>query len=150
LKTPPAKHESVGLGQTAKKKELLKYFGQWDDKHHLLLLPGAEVGPTQTGELFPLFKSEDQQRVVFNRIPGNMHEVALKGAEQDIVAAAALVDFEVPVGHFAFLFSEDLEDMYPSFLASEEMAATNVVGFKTDPEDFRGMKACDSLLKECK
>ena len=55
--------------QSGKRKELIEYFKLWDAAGRLELVPVTEVPADRRGTLFPVFKDEHTQRIVFNRIP---------------------------------------------------------------------------------
>ena len=74
---------------------------QWDRAKRLLLVDAENVPANQRGEVFPVFKSVDEDRVVFNRIPRNSVERHIRGASQSTPCGAELCELHIPIGHRA-------------------------------------------------
>ena len=64
-------------------------------------------------------------------------------------AASDLIEIEVPNGHTAYVYTEDLNDFYPAFSGNLNRAATNAVNIGFDPEVFNGTRAYRMLQKRC-
>ncbi len=118
------------LWQRGARHKLLAYFRDWDRAGRLYLADAASCPRDRRGELFPVYKSIHKDRVVFNRIPQNFWERPLERFSATTPVGAELVELEIPPGSSARLFSEDLADFYPSFVASPQRAVTNAVAYR--------------------
>ena len=76
-------------GRTA---NILAFLRQWDDHGRLLPEPSGATDRTQQGSLFPVPKSAEEDRIVFNRIPRNRHEQHLAGYAKFTPAGSDFVD----------------------------------------------------------
>lgn len=142
---PPAS----GLRQRGQRKEILAHLRRWDDSGRLLLVDAADVPAAQRGELFPVFKSGDEDRIVFNRIPRNQLERHVGGFSSLTPAAPCLVELELPPDCEAHVWSEDLSDFYPAFQAGETRGCTNALGLPLPPTLFEGTEAFKRLARRC-
>ena len=103
----------------------------------------------QQGSLVAVPKSETQDRVVFNRIPRNAHEVHLPGYARFGIGGHELADIEVPPGASLRLFSDDLSDAVPAFRASRARGASNALAWTAPAEVFEGSRALQDMRRNC-
>ena len=73
--------------------------------------------PRECGTLFAVYKSEDKDRIVFNGIPQNMLEAHLPGFAKLLPSGADFADLILDPGDKIRIFSDDLSDCLPSFMA---------------------------------
>ncbi|CAK0900373.1 unnamed protein product, partial [Prorocentrum cordatum] len=136
--------------QAGKPGDLLEYLKQWDDVGRLELVDAADSPQALRGTLFPVFKDASTQRVVFNRIARNSSELPLGGFSRLTPSAAMLVDLEVPAGSVLRVWADDLQDFYPAFDCTYDMACTNDVALPLPTRLYEGFAALGPLRKRCR
>ena len=102
---------------SAPRKEALEFARQLDAAGRLHLARVDEAPADQRMNLIAVYKNADIDRTVWDRRRRNHLEVHLCGAAADMPAGYDLAEMEVPPGHQAFLFCDDISDMYPTFIA---------------------------------
>ncbi|CAK0890054.1 unnamed protein product, partial [Prorocentrum cordatum] len=100
--------------------------------------PARPARQALRGTLFPVFKDANTQRVVFNRIARNSAELPLGGFSRLAPSAAVLVDLEVPAGFVLRVWADDLQDFYPAFDCTYDMACTNDVALPLPTRLYEG------------
>ena len=80
--------------------------------------------------LISVYKSPTVDRTVWDRRRRNYLEQHLKGAASDMPAGYDLTDIEVPNGHYAHSFCDDVSEMYPSFIAPPSRARSNAIAIE--------------------
>ncbi|CAK0886346.1 unnamed protein product, partial [Prorocentrum cordatum] len=136
--------------QAGKPGDLLQYLKQWDDVGRLELVDAADSPQALRGTLFPVFKDANTQRVVFNRIARNSAELPLGGFSRLTPSAAMLVDLEVPAGFVLRVWADDLQDFYPAFDCTHDMACTNDVAPPLPTRPYEGFAALGRLRGRCR
>ncbi|CAK0813826.1 unnamed protein product, partial [Prorocentrum cordatum] len=136
--------------QAGKPGDLLEHLKQWDDVGRLELVDAADSPQALRGTLFPVFKDASTQRVVFNRIARNSSELPLGGFSRLTPSAAVLVDLEVPAGSVLRVWADDLQDFYPAFDCTYDMACTNDVALPLPTRLYEGFAALGRLRKRCR
>ena len=92
--------------------------------------------------LLAVYKSEEIDRTVWDRRRRNCREVHLSGAAADLPTGYDLTDVELPGDDYtAYLFPDDVSDMYPCFVSSTDRAKTNCLAVELTPHECICMKA---------
>ena len=89
-----------------------------------LALP-EEAFKDQRMSLIAVYTNPTVDRTVWERRRRNDPEVNLKGSTGDMPVGYDLTEIEVPAGQYAYLFCDDVSEMYPSFIAPPSRARTN-------------------------
>ena len=105
--------------------------------------------PTEQGALFPVFKDDRTDRIVFNRVPRNRVEFHLPGYARYTIGGHDLLELHVPAGHQMRFFTDDLADCYPAMRASADRARTNSLAFTASLQSFAGTRAHRQFLRRC-
>ena len=101
--------DSVASGpQRGLQQDIIQYLMQWDARHRLLLEAPWTTSRDQQGSLFAVPKNESQDRIVFNRVPRNGHEVHLPGYARYGIGGHDLTNIILPPGAALSIFSDDL------------------------------------------
>ena len=129
--------------------DILGYLQQWDHHHRLLLEPPWTTSRTQQGTLFPVPKTADTDRIVFNRIPRNRHEMHLPGYARFTVGGHDLIELVMQPGDALRIFAEDLADCFPSFRASRARGVSNALAWTAPVAAFHGTRAYRDLERNC-
>ena len=74
---------TTGSKQTGKATVMLSFFEEWDRADHLLLVDARKVPLHNRGTWFRVYKDENVDRPVFNRVRRNAREVAIQGLSID-------------------------------------------------------------------
>ena len=114
-----------------------------------MLEPPAAVDRTQQGSLFPVPKSVEEDRIVFNRIPRNRYEEHLAGYAKFTPAGSDFVDIEAPANSDCLIYADDLADAFPSFRASRERGSSNSLSWTAPIAAFEGTRALADLRRHC-
>ena len=85
-----------------------------------------------------VYKDKDWDRTVWDRRRRNFRKTHLKGAGSSMPGGYELCELEVPAGHFAHLFVDDLADMYLTFSAPPERVIANAMALELDAFDCAG------------
>ena len=141
---------SVAPPQRSCSSELVDYLRRWDDAGRLLLVETGGVAPGDCGGLFPVPKDEHTDRIVFNRVPRNAREVHLNGYAKFTVSGHDLVDLEVPEGSSVRIWSEDISDFFPAFVASPARGRTNALSTTAPLSAFEGTRAHSDFVNRCR
>ncbi|CAK0850516.1 unnamed protein product [Prorocentrum cordatum] len=136
--------------QTGKPGDLLQYLKQWDDVGRLELGDVTDSPQALRGTLFPVFKDANTQRVVFNRIARNSAELPLGGFSRLTPGAATLVGLEVPAGFVLRVWADDLQDFYPAYDCTYDMACTNDAALHLPTRLYEGFAALGRLRRRCR
>ena len=80
-------------------------------------------------------------RTVWDRRRRNWREIHITGAASDLPTGYDFCDCEVGPSQRAFLFADDISDMYPSFIAPSIRAITNGIAIELTPEECVGVHA---------
>ena len=112
---------------------------------HLARPEEAPVGDRMN--VLAVYKSETVDRTVWDRRRRNCREAHLKGAASDLPGGYELCELEVPVGEKAFVFADDIADMYPTFIAPPERAVTNAMAVELAASECEHMKAFKRFAK---
>ena len=131
-------------------RELIDYLRRWDSAGRLLLVEPGGVPKSQCGGLFPVAKDEATDRIVFNRIPRNAHEVHLTGYAKYTVSGHDLIDLEVPPNCEPRIWSQDISDYFPAFAASPARGRSNALSSTAPLAAFEGTRAHANLLRACR
>ena len=129
--------------------QILGYLQQWDRHHRLLLEPPWTTSRDQQGTLFPVPKSASVDRIVFNRIPRNAHEVHLPGYARFTVGGHELAELVMEPGDEIHIFAEDLSDCFPSFRAPRARGVSNALAWTAPVAAFKGTRALHDLERNC-
>jgi hypothetical protein len=132
------------MKQSGEEGELVAYAKSWDKQGKLWLCGEDEVPSGKRSKFIPVWKDEHTDRIVHDRRRMNAMEAHLGGSSRDLASAADFIEMEVPPGWEARLWTDDLIDMYPSFVASKERAQTNAVARVFPSSCFEGTKALKS------
>ena len=138
---PPAVDLPPPQQQRGATSDVLAFMWQWDRHGRLHLEPPWMTPRSEQGSLFPVWKSDTEDRVVFNRIPRNSKEFHLPGHAKFTVGGHELCEIQVPPNSQMRLFSDDLSDAFPSFVASKARARSNALAWTAPAEQFRGTAA---------
>ncbi|CAK0886367.1 unnamed protein product [Prorocentrum cordatum] len=137
--------------QAGKPGDLLQYLKQWDDVGRLELVDAADIPQALRGStLFPVFMDANTQMVVFNRTARNSAELPLGGFSRLTPSAATLVDLEVPAGSVLRVWADDLQDFYPAFDCTYDMARTDDVAPPLPTRLYEGFAALGRLRRRCR
>ena len=107
----------------AHRTEALEFARQIYFAGRLYLATIAEAPGDQRMHLISPYKSPTVDRTVWDRRRRNYLEEHLKGAASDMPAGYDLTDIEVPDGHYAHMFCDDVSEMYPSFIFTTQSSA---------------------------
>ena len=88
-----------------------------------------------------VYKSDTVDRTVWDRRRRNCREAHLKGAAGDLPGGYELCEIEVPEGHRAYVFADDIADMYPTFIAPRERACTNGMAIELTEDECKHLRA---------
>ena len=111
--------------------------------------PPWTIPRDELGSLFAVPKSEAVDRVVFNRVPRNAKELHLPGFAKFCIGGHDLTDLIAPQGHAITLYSDDLNDAFPSFRASRARAVSNGIAWTAPADAFEGTYAHKMLVYDC-
>ena len=126
LRLPCASQHPVPRAyQSGSQQGLLDYLQKWDNFDRLELVDASDVAPKSRGTLFPVPKSEFEDRIVFNCIQQNAEEGHLAGASIDTPAGHQLTELIIPQGSVARISADDLSDCFPAFRGSLARAKRN-------------------------
>lgn len=129
--------------------DVLGYLRKWDERHRLLLEPPWTTCRTQQGTLFAVPKTEDVDRVVFNRIPRNAQEVHLPGYARFCIGGHDFTELLLGPGTEVKLFADDLSDAFPAFRASRARGVSNALAWTAPVAAFAGTRAYHDLQRNC-
>ena len=147
---PRASQHSVPRAyQSGSQRGLIDYLRKWDDFDRLDLIDASEVAPKSRGTLFPVPKSEFEDRIVFNCIPQNAQEGHLGGASIDTPSGHQFTELYIQPGKVARVSADDLSDCFPAFRGSLSRAKRNALAAPLCPYKFSGMKAFARLQRRC-
>ena len=125
----------------APRTEALEFIRQLD-KTGRLFLSEPELAPKgERMSLIAVFKNAEIDRTVWDRRRRNNLEFHIRGAAACLPAGYELTELCVGPGMQAYLYTDDIADMYPSFLASAERARTNALAIELSSEECAGLKA---------
>ena len=97
-----------------------------------------------------VYKSETVDRTVWDRRRRNCSEAHLKGAASDLPGGYELCEIEVPDGQRAYVFADDIADMYPTFTAPPERARTNGMAIELTVDECKHLRAYRNFLRKSK
>ena len=101
----------------ADRSEAVKFAELIDSAGRLYLARPEEAPAGDRMNVLAVYKSETVDRTVWDRRRRNCREAHLKGAASDLPGGYELCELEVPLGHQAYVFADDIADMYPTFVA---------------------------------
>ena len=145
----PAERLVASGPQRGLQGDILGYLRQWDAHRRLLLEPPSSTSRTQQGTLFPVPKSAEADRIVFNRIPRNIHETHLPGYARYTVGGHEFTEVVMGPRSVRRIFAEDLADCFPSFKASRARGVTNALAWTAPASAFAGTLALRELELNC-
>ena len=125
----------------ASRDEAITYVQTLDKANRLFLADCSECPPKDRMNLLAVYKSESVDRTVWDRRRRNWRERHVAGAASDLPTGYDLVDCFVGPQQRAYLFADDISDMYPCFVAPPTRALTNGIAIELTPEECHGMKA---------
>ena len=127
---------------SAPREEAIAFAKQLDRAGRLFLATPEEAPKEDRMNVLAVYKSEDIDRTVWDRRRRNFREVHLSGAAADLPTGYDLTDVELPGEDYkAYLFLDDVSDMYPCFVSSTDRAKTNCLAIELTPTECFGMKA---------
>ena len=145
----PAVQEVKAPPQRGATADVLAYLRQWDAAGRLLLEHPRHALATEQGSLFPVYKDDVTDRIVFNRVPRNRVEFHLPGYARYTVSGHDLLEIDVPKGSKVRFYTDDLADCYPAMDASVDRGRSNALSFTAPLQAFAGTRAHRQFLRRC-
>ena len=125
----------------APRKEALEFVQQLDAAGRLVLALPEEAPAGERMNLIAVYKNEAIDRTVWDRRRRNHIEYHIRGAAASLPAGYELCEIEVTPGTKAFLYVDDVADMYPSFVSTRERALTNALAIELTADECRLFRA---------
>ena len=119
----------------------MSFLRQWDVCGRLHLEPSRSIPSLVCGSLFAAPKTAEVDRVVFNRIPQNALEYHPPGYAKFSAGGHELTEIIVPPGCSRRIWLDDLNDAYPSFVATRARAR-KALAWTAPAEAFLRRDAC--------
>ena len=134
----------------ADRREACKFAELIDSAGRLYLATPKEAPAGERMNVLAVYKSETVDRTVWDRRRRNCREAHLKGAASDLPGGYELCEIEVPDGQRAYVFADDIADMYPTFIAPPERARTNGMAIELTVDECKHLRAYRNFLRKSK